>query len=298
MLRILILLLLTFAAIRAQTFVEVARIGEEGSAPGQFRQPLALDATSEGTLIVVDSGNDRLQVFDLKGRLVRTAGGFGFQEDQFNHPLDVWARTLINIYVSDYNNQRVVRLDRNFRFLSELKSQEAWDEEFRFYEVLSCAINSQNDLFLLERGENKIVKINRRDEPERIFGTYESGAGELREPVQLDIFRDNYVLVSDAARRQVVIFDFFGNYIAALGENRFQAPAGLATDDRYGILVSDPAAGKIFRIQTDLKAVEEIPLRLTRPLAHPADVAMVSQGQTRFLYILDGNQLIITQQKP
>ena len=296
MFRILFVIALFVSALNAQPFVEVARLGEEGKAPGQFRQPLALDVTSEGKLVVVDSGNDRLQVFDLKGRLLRTAGGFGFGEDQFNHPVDVWARTLINMYVSDYNNQRVVRLDRNFRFLSELKSQDAWDADFQFSEVLSCAINSQNDLFVLDRGESKIVKINRRDQPERIFGTYESGPGALEQPVQLDIFNDNYLLVSDAARAQIIIFDFFGTFISALGDSLLKAPAGLAADDRFGIIVCDPASAKILRIHPDLKTISVPELRLTRLLRHPTDAALVAQDHGWLLYILDQNQLIILRQ--
>jgi len=288
-----VLLLLLFISVSAaQEFTEIARIGGSGQEAGQFNQPTALDFTVEGTLIIVDSGNNRLQIFDAHGRLQKTIGGFGFNYGQLNAPKDVWARMLINIYVSDFNNQRLVRYDRNFRFLSDLKSQDSWDEDFQFAEISSCAINSQNDLFLLDHSEQKIIKFNRTDTPERVFGAYESGAGELQEAVQLDIFKNKYLLISDAGRQSVLMFDFFGTFIREIADSSFKAPAGLAVDNGRGFYLADAAARKIFFIPADGQTVKPLRLHVRSRLKHPVDVALW-QGR---LYILDGNQLLILEQ--
>ncbi len=293
--RYLFFILLIFISIcPAQEFREVARIGQNGQQAGQFNQPTALDVTAEGALIIVDSGNNRLQIFDARGRLQKTVGGFGFNYGQLNAPRDLWARLVINIYVSDFNNQRLVRYDRNFRFLSDLKSQDSWDEEFQFAEVSSCAINSQNDLFLLDHSEQKIIKFNRLGSPERIFGTYESGGGELEDARQLDILSNKYLLISDAGRQSVLVYDFFGTFIKEISDSSFKAPAGLAVDDKGGIYLADPAARKIFYIAADGQAVKALSLHLSNHLKHPTDIALWRNR----LYILDGDQLLIMEQMP
>ena len=292
--RFLLILILSVSLCPAQEFREIARIGGSGQEAGQFNQPAALDVTAEGMLIVVDSGNNRLQVFDQRGNLQRTVGGFGFNYEQLNAPKDVWARMLINIYVSDFNNQRLVRYDRNFRFLSDLKYQDSWDDQFQFAEVSSCAINSQNDLFLLDYSEQKIIKFNRTDTPERTFGAYESGAGELQDARQLDILNNKYLLISDAGRQSLLIYDFFGTFVREIADSAFKSPGGLAVDGKGTIYLADADAKKIFYISAGRQTVSALPLRLSKSLKRPEDVAL---WQKR-LYILDGDQLLITEQMP
>ena len=46
----------------------VRTIGKEGSAEGEFRNPRKIAITKDDYLIVTDSDNDRVQVFDPKVR--------------------------------------------------------------------------------------------------------------------------------------------------------------------------------------------------------------------------------------
>ena len=72
-----VFLLLFCSVLYAQKFTEVGRI--EGDAQ-TFNQPQALSISAEGILYVVDSGNNRIQLFDLRGKFLRTIGGFGFND--------------------------------------------------------------------------------------------------------------------------------------------------------------------------------------------------------------------------
>lgn len=265
---------LFLSSLNGQTFIEQFRFGGSGSESGLFNRPSAISISPDGIVYVVDSGNNRIQSFNLKGRLLKTIGGFGFNDDQFNQPLDVWARSVINIYISDYNNRRVQRYDRHLNFLSSLKSEEGLAAQFQFYEVVSCAVSSQNDLFLLERGENKIVKFNRHGRPERVFGNYESGEGQLLQPAQLDIVAENRLLISDAGRRAVIVFDFFGNYLLSINHPDFNYPTGLAVSGDGRIMVADAAAQKIFIIAADMKRVKSMEFYIATTLKEPRDAAL------------------------
>ncbi len=279
----------------AQQFIESFRFGQQGQDTGQFNDPSAIAVNDDGTLFVVDSRNNRIQLFDLRGKFLKSVGGFGFEPDQFDMPSDIWVKSLLNIYVADYNNRRLQRYDRQMNYLAELVSDPNWSEEYRFGEVLSCALNSQNDLFILDHLENKVIKLNRNGQPERFFGTYESGQGELQEPIQLDILKNQWVIISDISRKAIIIFDFFGTFIRAVNFPQFIHPAGLATDDRLGILIADEGAKSIFRVTPDLQTVFPIKLTLEKPLVAPRDLVImpsINDDNTFLCFILDDNQVV------
>ena len=130
----------------AQTFIEKGRFGGRGSENGKFNNPQAIAISRENIVYVVDTGNHRIQLFDLSGEFIKSIGGFGFKDDQFDTPRDIWVNSIINIYVADYNNQRIQRYDRNMNFLNSFYSNEGEEIDFQFAEVPSCAVTSQNDL--------------------------------------------------------------------------------------------------------------------------------------------------------
>lgn len=285
-----ILIFLFCLPLSAREFIETGRIEGQGKI---FSHPQAIALSADDRLYVVDSGNNRIQIFDKRGQFLRTIGGFGFEADQFDNPTDIWTRSLINIYISDYNNRRIQRYDRRLNFISSLTSNEADAPDFQFEEVRSCALNSNNDLFILDHGENKIVKINRRGEKERSFGTYESGDGELQEPQQLDILKNQFLLVSDAGAKSVFVFDSFGNFIRRISDPHFVHPSGLCVLGDGSFLLADSEANRLFSISPDFSSVTAIPLKLSRPLTRLRDAAVLKTNKGALLYLIDGNQVII-----
>jgi hypothetical protein len=189
---------LTTAGLAQPALVELGRFGGTGAGAGYFVNPCAIDISGDGRLFICDRGNQRVQIFDLSGRFLINIGGFGWSPEKFDQPLDVWARSTINIYVADYNNQRIQRFDKDLNYIGEKTSNPADQEKFQFREVLSTAYSSQGDLFLLDAGANKVIKYNNQDKGDTAFGYYESGAGELSGPVQLELSSDHRVIVSDA----------------------------------------------------------------------------------------------------
>ncbi len=275
------------------TFVEDFRFGKQGKGFGEFNNPLALAVSADGVLFVVDSRNNRIQLFKNDGTFIKIVGGFGFEGDQFDLPTDIWVRSLINVYVADYNNQRIQRYDRQMNYIAELSSNPNWPEAFQFGQVLSCALNSQNELFILDHLENKVVKLNRNGQPERYFGLYDSGPGELQDPVQIDIFAEKFIIISDVGRKAVVVFDFFGNFIRLIQNDHFVAPAGLTTDDRFGILLVDEGARTVFHILPDLHTVKPLPMTLQQKLSAPRDIALLRFKDRLRCFLLDGNQVVV-----
>jgi hypothetical protein len=292
-----ILLLIQFTF--AQNFIEDWRFGsdEAGNDASQFNSPQAINISQNKIVYIVDTGNNRIQLFDLNGEFIKSIGGFGFTRDKFDRPTDIWVRSLINIYISDYNNHRIQRYDGNMNYLSSLTSNDGLDVQFQFYETISCAVNSQQDLFVLDGSDNKIVKFNRNGQVERSFGDYESGNGQLIQPVQMDIVAQKYIIVSDINLKAIMVYDFFGNYLRKIITDLWVAPSGLAITDQNEILVADPLAKKIFIVSVDFESVKEIGTALQSSFQKPQDLVFFTQNtkgkNVKKIYIIDDNNIII-----
>ena len=96
--------------VRHRRQVHHASSGKTGSGDGELLRPAGLAVEKNGNLIVVDSGNNRLQVFTPEGKFVGKCGRAGKGQGEFNQP---WGITLDkdgNIYVADWKNHRVQKL--------------------------------------------------------------------------------------------------------------------------------------------------------------------------------------------
>ena len=85
--------------------------------PGDSPQLLA--AFRQG-LIVVDSGNDRLQVFTPDGKALTQCGRNGSGEGEFNKPWGITLDNEGNIYVADWKNHRVQKLSPSGEFIMSI----------------------------------------------------------------------------------------------------------------------------------------------------------------------------------
>lgn len=275
----------------AQIFTEAGRFGGKGHENGKLNNPLAIDVSVDNIVYIVDSGNNRIQLFDRRGSFIKSVGGFGFENKQFDAPRDIWINSLINIYVSDYNNQRVQRYDRHMNFINSLTSNEGQVSDFQFAEIASCAVNSQNDLFLVDHGDYKIIKFKRDGSAERVFGRFDSGDGELVFPEQIAMWGADKVVVADPGQSALIIFDQFGNFVSKLTHDSFKQPRGLDVDRDKNIFVADPHAKKIFWIHDNLSKIFEIKPLLA--FTSPKDVAVVNFNNQKMLYVIDEDEIIL-----
>jgi hypothetical protein len=275
--------------------VELGRFGGTGSIPGKFKEPSAIDKSDDGRLFICDRGNQRIQVFDLFGNFRINFGGFGWDEEKFDEPADIWARSTLNIYVADYNNERVQRFDKDLNYISSKFSNPGGQEHFQFREVISVAYSPKGDLFIVEAGENKILKFNSQDQGDVAFGYYESGAGELTAPVQLELSSDHRVVVSDAETKAVFVYDYFGNYLFQISHPDFKQPMGIAHDTQNRVYVADPESKGIYEFTSGGKFLNKYRTISGIPFSAPMDLVVTEvENQIRF-YIIDGDDILIAK---
>src|SRR5262249_61421309 len=88
----------------------IRKWGTPGSGSGEWKNGAGIMWDGGDNVIVVDSGNDRLQVFTPDGKALTQCGRSGCGEGEFNKPWGITLDNEGNIYVADWKNHRVQKL--------------------------------------------------------------------------------------------------------------------------------------------------------------------------------------------
>lgn len=83
------------------------RFGKLGITVGNLVRPKGVAVDNEGNIYVVESLNDHLLAFNLKGELLLAIGGNGRGPGRFELPAGVWVDKNNRVYVADSSNSRV-----------------------------------------------------------------------------------------------------------------------------------------------------------------------------------------------
>ena len=87
---------------------KVSKIGGPGKDEGLFDMPCGLVFGLNGYLIVADSYNNRLQIFDQNGRFVEAVGCFGSELGEFKNPKGLTVNESRDmLFVCDTGNNRI-----------------------------------------------------------------------------------------------------------------------------------------------------------------------------------------------
>jgi len=171
---------------------------------------------------IVDRENNRLLKYS-GDQFLREVGGFGNEGDQFDDPRDVDASLTLDILVADYNNERIVRFDRNLNFVTAYSGQSE-EGELLFGRVKSVAYSNQLEIFLIDDDQRQVVKLDRLGNAPLFFGGPEEPYGQLLDPLQLTV-STQHVFVSDPGQEAVLVYDFLGNFITRIQAPDFQPGA-------------------------------------------------------------------------
>ncbi len=93
----------------------------------QFFGPRDIAIDGQGRLLVSDTGNKRVQVFDANGNFIGQFGSAGSEAGQFNEPVGLAVDDAGNIYVADTWNKRIQVFDSSFQRVREFPVSE-WEQ--------------------------------------------------------------------------------------------------------------------------------------------------------------------------
>jgi tripartite motif-containing protein 71 len=230
--------------------------GHRGSELGEFDFGSSQDytqppgggiAVAGDHVYVADSGNNRIERFNLEGSEAMTWGSYGSEPGQFSYPRGVAANES-EVIVSDDDNHRIEKFDTEGAFEAEAGSEGDGPTQLGF--PYGVALDATGDVYVADDINHRIVKLNPQLEFAGEWGGFGSKPGQLAFPRALasDPAGDTYV--ADTANDRIEVFDPAGNYlrtigISAHGPGVMTAPRGLAIDPTGRLLVSDTDGNRI-----------------------------------------------------
>ena len=277
---------MTNAAIVHDTEIEVfssagtplRKWGNPGSRNGEFYLPQGIAVDGTGKVIVADSGNDRVQVFDSLGTFVAEFG-----DGYLSRPYGIAVADNDNAYVVDQGLQAVLVFDSAGNFLRRWGSityeggklefpagidldgsgsvyvtnesvgivvfdsvgnfLREWDDlVFPF----GIAIDAGDTVYATEREFNfsQIHAFDRFGNTLRILGSNGSGNGQFEAPHDLAVDTAGNIYVADYGNHRIQVLDSAGNFLRkwgtyGSGDGQFINPTGVAVDINGNVYVVD-----------------------------------------------------------
>ena len=197
--KLLLILTLATSSLLAQSFNFIKEFGN-------FKESSALSVTQGYNIYVSDTDKNEIYKFDNSGRQISSIGGYGWDIEAFDEPIDIFA-TPLNIYVTDKNNNRIQIFDRELNFLSLFKTHENEAQEFSFSYPTCAAISTNGDLLILDSDNSRILKYDLNGNYLQQIGNYDAGSYKLNDPVKFSISRDGRIFVLDG--NEIFVFDQF-----------------------------------------------------------------------------------------
>uniref|UniRef100_A0A8D8UJB4 RING finger protein nhl-1 n=1 Tax=Cacopsylla melanoneura TaxID=428564 RepID=A0A8D8UJB4_9HEMI len=224
------------------------KIGSRGSEPGCFTWPRGIAVGPDNSIVVADSSNHRVQVFDSDGIFTKEFGSYGNAEGEFDCLAGVAVNRIGQFIIADRYNHRIQVMDPSGRFLRAFGSQGTADGKFNY--PWGITTDALGFIYVCDK-ENHRVQVFQSDGTfVGKFGSMGNKAGQLEHPHYIAVSNTNRVIVSDSNNHRVQIFDVNGRVITSFGsegseEGQFKFPRGVAVDDQGFISVGDSGNNRI-----------------------------------------------------
>ena len=223
--------------------------GKDGSGNGEFARPLGIDISADGKVFIADTGNHRIQAFDLTGKFlyqfrVETKPG-----EKPADPVDVLVSDFNSyLYVSDNDNHKIRVFSQDGRFEFEWGKFGEGPGEFRYPGML--AVNQYNQVFVVDVLNTRVQVFDPHGNFLSEIGSWGVLPGNLFRPKGVTIDENDRIFVSDSYMGLIQVFTAPGRFLGVVCENsgkkQFTTPVGIAFDSRHRRLyVVEMRANKI-----------------------------------------------------
>ena len=257
----------------------VLSFGKKGSGDGMLNNPTGVAVNDRDEIVVADSGNHRVQVFDSNGTFLRSFGRFGQNAEELINPNGIAINKDRNIFVADNGNQRVQIFSWEGRHLGSFGDHGILDRQFLSPRGLSLDITGNvivadtgNKLIKIFTPDGRFVmKIGRQGSFSRNMGCVQCG---------------EYFIVSDYSEHCIKVFNRKGHFQykfgkCGKGDREFSSPWFLSVTQSKHLLVCDENNHRIQVFELDGKFVGKFGTKGSTlgEFDEPRSVAVLSNDQ-------------------
>lgn len=194
----------------------VWEIGGLGQEHGQFNFPNHVEVTRNGHLLVVDTGNHRIEQFDADGQYVATFGvtSDGVDPDELDFPHEVEVGPDGRIYVCDTRDHHIHVYDENGELLDTFGEFGTDLDDLNHPNAIE--LDQRGHLHVIDAGNNRVQVFDRSGNLLRSYGDFGDGEGGLRMPTALLIDEWGHSYVADTADCALDVFGPDGETLAVV----------------------------------------------------------------------------------
>ena len=172
---------------------------------GLFWGPRDIVIDGQGRVLVTDTGNKRVQVFESTGEFITMFGGLGTASGQMNEPVGLAVGPEGRIYLADTWNQRVQVFDADYKFDS------SWDiDGWRGESVVNkpyLAVDNLGRVYVTDPEGYRVLVFSGEGEPVAVFGQIGTDAASFNLPTGIATDAAGYVYVADADNHRIMKFE-------------------------------------------------------------------------------------------
>ena len=183
--------------------------GSMGSARGELLNPTDMVTDLFNRTYITDAGNHRIQVLDHNGRYYAQYGTYGMNVGSLSEPVAIAMYQDAYLYVLDRQREKVLKLDRRLRYITEFPSA---DSELSLRRPEGLAVSTEGDILIADTGNDRVVRLDKNGSLQYTFGSFGFGDGFFKQPVDIETHDSGLIFVADRGNRRIQVFDRFGQY--------------------------------------------------------------------------------------
>ena len=187
---------------------------------GNFQNAVSISTAREEFIFVCDTRANQVIKFSAKGEQLTSIGGAGFGQNELNRPEGIDASSGLDVYVCDYQNNRIQKYDLNLSYITTFDFNNynvtALNSDKIFFPA-SIAFLSTSEIFVLaDASQYRMVKLKSFDEVNLLFCSGNLGVDKLYNPTKIARGSNLDIYILDKYTNDVINFDNYGTYVRRL----------------------------------------------------------------------------------
>ncbi|MCF7886056.1 MAG: hypothetical protein K9M80_06145 [Candidatus Marinimicrobia bacterium] len=185
-------------------------------------------------IYTIDQLNNELYLIDTNGNIINSTGGFGWEAGLFDRPVNISSPDGLNIYIADYNNQRIVAYDRQLNLLSVFPRE--YSSGKNFY-PLDVAVSRFGKFFILDEEDKEIICYNKEEELINRFGGIDYGHYSLKDPIEIQLGDENEIAILD--KNRILVYSIYGKPLTIKSWPDTLKAKSFCMQKEYFVMISD-----------------------------------------------------------
>jgi subtilisin family serine protease len=209
-------------------------------------------------------------------------------ENELNMPIDVASNSEGDIWAVTGLN-RLQKYTPEGELLDQVGSGGSGAGEFYF--PTSMAIDSEDNLWIVDSGNHRVQKFNSEGEYLDQFGSLGSSPGQMNYPMDIAIDGNGNLWVSDFFNNRIQKFAPNGEYISSLGSEgsgngQFSMPYGVAIDAKGNLWAVDSGNYRVQKFNSEGEYLSQFGSEGSEPgeFGWPIGIAIDAKG---FIWVTD-----------